>query len=80
LHVFLSFSEKYFFSTPELNDPIPMDFLSHKERYENAVRKASILYKKLQELRKATGKIDKRRYNIHYLEFNSSSLLYLITI
>jgi hypothetical protein len=68
LHVFLSFSENYFFSDPELNEPIPMDFLSHKERYEETVRKACIVYKKLQEVRKATGEINKTRYNIQYIE------------
>jgi acyl-CoA oxidase len=64
---FFSFSEKYFFADPELNDPVPMDFLSHKEKYEEAVRKAYVVYKKLQEMRKATGKFDISRYNIHYI-------------
>jgi acyl-CoA oxidase len=53
-----SFSENYFFSDPELNDSVPIDFLSHKEKYEEAVRKACIVYKKSQEVQKVTGEMD----------------------
>ncbi|XP_023725551.1 probable peroxisomal acyl-coenzyme A oxidase 1 isoform X2 [Cryptotermes secundus] len=56
--------EKYFLSDPELNDPVPMDFLSHKEKYEETVRKACVVYKKLKEMRKGTGSIDISRENI----------------
>lgn len=45
-----------------------MDFLSHKEKYEETVRKACVVYKKLKEIRKATGSIDISRYNIHYIK------------
>lgn len=58
--------EKYFFSDPELNGPIPMDFLSHKERYEDAVRKTCIVYKKLKEMRKATGEINVKREKVMF--------------
>lgn len=59
---FFFLSENYFFSDPDINDPIPTDFLSHKEKYEQAVRKACIVYKKSRELRKAAGEMDRTRY------------------
>ncbi|CAK1544438.1 unnamed protein product [Leptosia nina] len=37
------------FSVKELKDEIPDEFLSHKERYENAIRKSVFLHKVLQE-------------------------------
>lgn len=32
-----------------MKDEIPMEYLSHKERYEAAVRKSCILFKKVNE-------------------------------
>lgn len=32
-----------------MKDKIPMEYLSHKERYEEAVRKSCILFKKVNE-------------------------------
>ena len=42
--------EKVFFSDPDLIDKVPNEFLSHKDKYEEAVRKAGILFKKLKQL------------------------------
>ncbi|CAG4986341.1 unnamed protein product [Parnassius apollo] len=36
--------EEYILSNKDLRDVVPEEYLSHKERYENAVRKACILY------------------------------------
>lgn len=60
-------SENYFFSDPELNDPIPIDFLSHKEQYEQTVRKACIAYRKSHELQKDKEGTDIQRYSIVYI-------------
>jgi hypothetical protein len=57
------FSEDYFFLDPELNDPIPIDFLSHKEQYEQTVRKGCIAYRKSHELQKDKEGTDIHRYS-----------------
>lgn len=36
-------------SVKELKDDVPEEYLSHKERYENSIRKATILVKILKE-------------------------------
>ncbi|CAH1737123.1 probable peroxisomal acyl-coenzyme A oxidase 1 [Aphis gossypii] len=41
--------ESFFLSDLNLKDEIPMEYLSHKERYEAAVRKSCILFKKVNE-------------------------------
>ncbi|PSN37344.1 putative peroxisomal acyl-coenzyme A oxidase 1 [Blattella germanica] len=50
--------EEYFLSDPELKDTIPQDFLSHKEKYEQAVRKACHLFKKVTQLRDKGGDLE----------------------
>jgi len=52
---------------PELNDPIPIDFLSHKEQYEQTVRKACIVYRKSHELQKNKEGTDLNRYSVAYI-------------
>ncbi|XP_076261725.1 acyl-CoA oxidase 1 [Rhynchophorus ferrugineus] len=42
--------EKYFLEDPELQSKVPMEYLSHKEKYEEAVRKACLVFKKVQQL------------------------------
>lgn len=41
--------ESFFLSDPRLKDEVPMEYLSHKERYLHAVRKSCILFKKVNE-------------------------------
>lgn len=43
------FLESFFLSDPNLKDEVPMEYLSHKERYEHAVRKSCALFKKVDE-------------------------------
>lgn len=43
-------TENFFLSDPELDDKVPTSYLSHKEKYENAVRKAILVVKKIKEL------------------------------
>jgi acyl-CoA oxidase len=52
------FLEHYFLSDPELRDTIPQDYLSHKEKYEQAVRKACILFRKVTQLRDKGGDLE----------------------
>ncbi|XP_050313924.1 probable peroxisomal acyl-coenzyme A oxidase 1 [Anthonomus grandis grandis] len=42
--------EKFFLEDPELKSKIPLEYLSHKEKYEEAVRKACLVFKKVQQL------------------------------
>ncbi|KAL7046205.1 hypothetical protein ACKWTF_002509 [Chironomus riparius] len=44
------FLENFFLSDPELEDKVPTSYLSHKEKYENAVRKAVLVVNKIKEL------------------------------
>ncbi|CAO1335553.1 unnamed protein product [Diamesa hyperborea] len=44
------FLENYFLSDPELEDKTPDSYLSHKEQYEGAIRKATIIFKKIRNL------------------------------
>lgn len=44
------FTENFFLEDPELRSEVPLEYLSHKEKYEEAVRKACILFRKVQEL------------------------------
>lgn len=46
----LSILENYFLSDPELEDATPDSYLSHKEQYEVAVRKATLIFKKIRDL------------------------------
>ncbi|KAJ9577671.1 hypothetical protein L9F63_005751 [Diploptera punctata] len=50
--------ENFFFSDPDLQDKVPLDFLSHKEKYEETIRKACVIHKKLLEYRSIAGHID----------------------
>lgn len=43
------FSENFFLNIPELHDKVPTEYLSHKEKYQQAVRKACILFEKINE-------------------------------
>lgn len=43
-------TEKEFLEDPELEDDIPVSYLSHKELYEHGIKKATLVAKKLREL------------------------------
>ncbi|XP_012257945.2 probable peroxisomal acyl-coenzyme A oxidase 1 [Athalia rosae] len=49
--------EELFLSDPELQDTIPAEFKSHKEKYEDAIRKGCIVLRKVQEIQNE-GKAD----------------------
>ncbi|CAL4062320.1 unnamed protein product, partial [Meganyctiphanes norvegica] len=41
--------EKFFLQDPEFDDPVPPDYLSYKDKYENELRKATHMIRKFQE-------------------------------
>lgn len=43
-------TEDWFLKDPELQDKVPSEFLSHKQKYEEAVRKACVVFKKLEQM------------------------------
>lgn len=55
---FFIFTENFFLNDPELKEDIPTSFLSHKELYEDSIRKATILFKKMRDLREQSGGVD----------------------
>lgn len=44
------FVENFFLSDPEMKDETPISYLSHKEKYESAVKRVVLVLKKIQEL------------------------------
>ncbi|EEB20498.1 Acyl-coenzyme A oxidase 1, peroxisomal, putative [Pediculus humanus corporis] len=42
--------EDWFLKDPRFQEVIPSEYLSHKEKYEEAVRKACLIFKKLEEM------------------------------
>lgn len=47
---FHSLAEDFFLNDPELEDDIPPAYLSHKEVYEYAIRKSTIIFRKIRQL------------------------------
>lgn len=47
---FFSYSEKHILSKPELKDPIPVEYLSHADRYAAELKKACLLFSNLEDL------------------------------
>lgn len=39
--------EEFFFSDPELKTSVPVEYLSHKEKYEQAIRLSCLLFQKI---------------------------------
>lgn len=50
LIIIIVVSENFFLNDPELEDDIPPAYLSHKELYEYAIRKATIIFRKIRQL------------------------------
>lgn len=50
LVIFLLCTERFFLDDPELQDEIPIAYLSHKEMYEETIRKATIIFRKIRQL------------------------------
>ncbi|XP_050519552.1 probable peroxisomal acyl-coenzyme A oxidase 1 [Diabrotica virgifera virgifera] len=42
--------ESFFLDDPSLRSKVPLEYLSHKEKYEEAVRQSCLLFRKVQEL------------------------------
>lgn len=72
--IFMRVSESFILSDPDLKDPIPLEYLSHADRYSAEVKKSCLLMAKL---RQASA-----RYNI-YLSSRKKNLYllyYTVTI
>ena len=50
IYINFYFSEDWFLKDPRFQEVIPSEYLSHKEKYEEAVRKACLIFKKLEEM------------------------------
>ncbi|XP_054268638.1 probable peroxisomal acyl-coenzyme A oxidase 1 isoform X2 [Macrosteles quadrilineatus] len=48
--------EDFFLNDPELKDKVPSEYLSHKEKYQEAVRKSCILFRKIDEWQNISNK------------------------
>jgi len=48
--IFFPYSEKHVLSKPELKDPIPVEYLSHADRYAAELKKACLLFSNLEDL------------------------------
>lgn len=44
------FVEKFFLDDPEMKDKVAFNYLSHKEKYEEAIRKSVLVFKKIKAL------------------------------
>lgn len=42
--------ENFFLNDPELQDEVPLSYLSHKEMYEATIRKATVIFRKIREM------------------------------
>lgn len=42
--------EKYFYEDPELMQDLDVSYLSHVEKYENSIKKLTIILRKIKEL------------------------------
>ena len=43
-------AEDFFLNDPELQEKVPLHFLSHKELYEESVRKATVAFRKVRKM------------------------------
>ena len=63
-------SESFILSDPDLKDPIPLEYLSHADRYSAEVKKSCLLMAKL---RQASA-----RYNIYLSSRKKNYTCYII--
>lgn len=47
---YLFLLEKFFLEDPDLQDKVPVHFASHKDKYNDSIRKATVIFNKLREL------------------------------
>lgn len=43
----LLFAENYFLTDPELKDTVPLEYLSHKEKYERGIKLSCLFFQKI---------------------------------
>lgn len=60
----ITHTESYILNDPELQDKVPTSYLSHKEVYENSIRKVAILLRKLKTFQdEGMGGLELYRYS-----------------
>lgn len=47
--------ENYFLNDPEIQNHVDMSYLSHKEKYEEAIRRVTVVMKKIRHLQQSEG-------------------------
>jgi len=45
----------FFLDDPQFKDEVPLEYLSHQQHYEQAVRKACIMFKKIKQWEEITN-------------------------
>lgn len=48
--LFFKFVEKFLLNDPDFEDEVPVAYLSHKELYENEIRKTILLFRKARQM------------------------------
>ena len=68
---------QYILSDPDLKDPVPIEYLSHKERYDAELKKACLLVQKMRKPVPSVGNYETLRYSdaVYYKNF-----LYVCTV
>ncbi|XP_053690483.1 probable peroxisomal acyl-coenzyme A oxidase 1 [Sabethes cyaneus] len=54
--------ETFFRDQPEFHDTVPLAYASHKEKYEEIIRKATVIFTKTRKLLQEQGRYDARNY------------------
>ena len=72
IYLIITFSENWILSDPDLKDPIPLEYLSHADRYVAELRKACNLMTKLRNSAPLQDKIQKYIKNIFRRSLNNS--------
>ncbi|XP_055536880.1 probable peroxisomal acyl-coenzyme A oxidase 1 [Wyeomyia smithii] len=54
--------EIFFKNQPEFHDKVPLAYASHKEKYEETIRKATVIFSKTRKFLQEQGKYDARNY------------------
>lgn len=57
--------EHLFMNSPEFHDEVPSYFLSHKEIYEESIRKATVIFTKVKKSLLEQGKYDAKNYVLY---------------
>ncbi|XP_058828522.1 probable peroxisomal acyl-coenzyme A oxidase 1, partial [Topomyia yanbarensis] len=60
--------ENFFANQPEFHDDVPLHFASYKEKYEETIRKATVIFTKVRQFLQKQGRYDAKNY-IEFWDF-----------